>query len=446
MTCHASKNPDSKRSALWIVLGICVLFSAGLHVYFLAMPGFEDDLRWQIHWGKRVDKEGLWKLYEGDYSSRHGKFNHHDIVDYPPVVPLIVGGLVKLAKTLRHPEQIRLMIKITVTVFEIALIAVLSCLVMTQSKAPPGHRLTMTALILLSPGLALATTGWGQIDSLLCLLIVLAFYFGWNNRFWLSTPLILAAVLTKPQGVLALGCYLLMLLWRRKFNAVWIQGACGFVLLVLSILAFRFFCHSDFLGIYQGAVGAFSATSWTAFNIWELIFGDESLHVLDSTKFAGISYRAIGLSLYLATALCAVVSLWKNEQTLENLMLFAGWIYLAFFLFPTEMHGRFLYYGIVLLALPATRNKMLLGAYAMLSVILYLNVEFSMERFAPGMYAEFVMPESMSNGHRVLSAIALGAGMVFFVEIMRPLVAPRMSEASQVDTPAFNKFPDGSRS
>lgn len=397
---------------MWSVLGICVLLSAGLHVYFLAIPGFEDDLRWQVHWGKRVAKEGLWKLYEGDYSARQ-KFSRYDIVDYPPVVPLIVGGLVKLAKTVRHAEQIRLMLKVTVTVFEMALIAVLSCLVMTKSKAPHGHRLIMTALILLSPGLALATTGWGQIDSLFCLLIVLAFYFGWNNRFWLSTPLILAAVLTKPQGVLALGCYFLMLLWRKKFSAFWIQGACGFVLLLLLILAFRFFSHSDFLAIYLGAVGAFPATSWAAFNLWELIFGDESLHVLGSTKFAGISYYAIGLSLYLATALCAVVSLWKSEQTLENLMLFAGCIYLAFFLFPTEIHGRFLYYGVVLLALPATRNKMLLGAYVTLSVILYLNVKFSMERFAPGMY---VIPESMSNTHRVLSAIALGAGVVFFVE------------------------------
>jgi hypothetical protein len=224
-----------------------------------------------------------------------------------------------------------------------------------------------------------------------------------------------------------------MLLWRKKFSAFWIQGACGFVLLLLLILAFRFFSHSDFLAIYLGAVGAFPATSWAAFNLWELIFGDESLHVLGSTKFAGISYRAIGLSLYLATALCAVVSLWKSEQTLENLMLFAGWIYLAFFLFPTEMHGRFLYYGVVLLALPATRNKVLLGAYATLSVILYLNVEFSMERFAPGMYAEFVMPESMSNTHRVLSAIALVAGVVFFIEILPPAsrTTPRRSFASR---------------
>ena len=44
-------------------------------------------------------REGLWKLYEGDYSARQGKFNHHDIVDY---VPLIVGELVKFAKALHR--------------------------------------------------------------------------------------------------------------------------------------------------------------------------------------------------------------------------------------------------------------------------------------------------------------------------------------------------------
>jgi len=52
-------------------------------------------------------------------------------------------------------------------------------------------------------------------------------------------------------------------------------------------------------------------------------------------------------------------------------MLFTGWVFLAFFLLPTQIHGRFLYYGVVLLALPATRKKLLLGAYLALSVILY---------------------------------------------------------------------------
>ena len=189
------------RRAMWIVLGICALFSAVLHIYFLATPGFEDDLRWQIHWGKRVDKEGLWKLYEGDYAARQGKFNHHDIVDYPPVVPLIIGGTVKLAKTIHETAQIRLMIKLIVTIFEVALIAILAWLVLTQSTAPQWRRLFMAGLILVNPGLALATTGWGQIDSLFCLLIVLALYFGWKDWFWLSTPLILLAVLVCTRSL-----------------------------------------------------------------------------------------------------------------------------------------------------------------------------------------------------------------------------------------------------
>jgi Gpi18-like mannosyltransferase len=445
MNGEAGKTQKLDRRATWTVLGACTLLSAVLHIYFLATPGFEDDLRWQINWGKRVSKEGLWKLYEGDYAARQGKFNHHDIVDYPPVVPLIIGGTVKFAKAIRQTSQLRLMIKLIVTIFEIALIAILAWLVLTHSTAPRWRQLFMAGLILVSPGMALATTGWGQIDSLLCLLIVLALYFGWKDQFWLSTPLILLTVLTKPQGVLALGCYFLMLLWRRKYNAFWIQGAVGFLVLVSLIVAFRVSSHSDFLAIYLGAVGAFPATSWTAFNLWELIFGDESMHVLGSATVAGFSYHSLGLALFLFTALCAGLSFWRSRQTLENLMLFTGWIYLAFFLFPTEIHGRFLYYGVVLLALPALRSNMLLGAYVALSVILYFNVNYSMERFAPGMYAEFVMPESMSNGHRVLSFIALVAGALFFVEILRALIAPRLGEVAQADSPALDKFLDGSR-
>jgi Gpi18-like mannosyltransferase len=429
----------------WVIFGLLALLSTCLHVYFLARPGFEDDLRWQIHWGKRVSKEGLWKLYEGDYAGRTGKFNHHDIVDYPPIVPLMLGGVVRLAKVAHQTAHPQFLIKLLVTFFEMLLLATLSWLIATQSSGPPGRKLLVMCAVLLSPGLALATSGWGQIDSLFCLFVVLGLYLGWRDRFWLSTPLILAAVLTKPQGLIALGCYFLMLLWRKKYKAFWIQGACGFMLLVWLIIAFRVRSHSDFLLIYLGAVGAFPATSWTAFNLWELLFGDESLHVLDREKFAGISYHSLGLATYLLSVLCALKAFWKSTRSFENLMLFSGWAYLAFFLFPTEMHGRFLYYGVVLLAVPAVRTKTLTCAYLALSVILYLNVRFSMDRFAPGMYAEFVMPEPTSNFHRVLSLFALAASALFFAEILRWAVPPRVPETPQTDSAALDKFLGGTR-
>jgi Gpi18-like mannosyltransferase len=425
-----------------IVLAICILLSTSLHLWFLALPGFEDDLRWQIHWGRRVAKEGLWKLYDGDYSNRNGRFNHHDIVDYPPVVPLIMGGLVASAKALHQREHLYGIVKFTVTVFEVALITLLFCLVMNQSRAPEWRRLLVGGLILLNPGLALSTTGWGQIDSLLCLSIVLAFYFGWRDRFWLSTPLIFAAVLTKPQGVIALGCYFVMLLSRRKYKAFWVQGACGLALLLSLTVAFRFFSHSNFLDMYFGAVGAFPATSWTAFNFWELIFGDESLHVRDTARLLGVSYHAIGLALFFAALFLAVRWFWKCAQTFEDFLLFGGLVFLGFFLFPTEMHGRFLYYPVVLLALPAARSNLLLGAYLSLSTILYFNVKFSMERFAPGMYAEFVMPESMSNAHRVVSLVALAAGAIFFAEVLRRRGAPSLSEVAQPNSASLDDLLD----
>jgi hypothetical protein len=46
MIRNAGKNPTFRQPAIWTALGICAQFS-GLHIYFLTIPGFEDDLRWQ---------------------------------------------------------------------------------------------------------------------------------------------------------------------------------------------------------------------------------------------------------------------------------------------------------------------------------------------------------------------------------------------------------------
>jgi hypothetical protein len=91
---------------------------------------------------------------------------------------------------------------------------------------------------------------------------------------------------------------------------------------------------------------------------------------------------------------------------------------------------------------PAARSNLLLGAYLSLSTILYFNVKFSMERFAPGMYAEFVMPESMSNSHRVISFIALAAGAIFFAKILRGRVAPSFSEVAQSNSASVDDLLD----
>jgi Gpi18-like mannosyltransferase len=256
------------------------LLSAGLRIYFLSTPGFQDDLRGQLHWGKRVVKEGLFGLYHGDFITRN-KANHDDVVDYPPVVPLLAGGIVAIAKKFRIPQRDTLL-KIAVTLFEIALIALLVRIVLTSPDVPEATRLFMAALLILSPALALTTSCFGQIDSLFCLLFTLALVLESRGALWPAFALMLLAVLTKLQGVLAMGCYFLILLAHRRYVTIFIQAACGFVVLLVLILAFRLGAESDFLAIYTKAIGAYPSTSWTAFNLWWAFLGDQAVGIQDS--------------------------------------------------------------------------------------------------------------------------------------------------------------------
>ena len=152
--------------------------------------------------------------------------NASDVVDYPPVVPLLAGGIVAIAKKFRIPQRDTLL-KIAVTLFEIALIALLVRIVLTSTDVPEPTRLFMAALLILSHALALTTSCFGQIDSLFCLLFALALVLESRGALWPAFALMLLAVLTKLQGVLAMGCYFLILLAHRRYVTIFTQAGAG---------------------------------------------------------------------------------------------------------------------------------------------------------------------------------------------------------------------------
>ena len=60
-----------------------------------------------------------------------------------------------------------------------------------------------------------------------------------RGALWPAFALMLLAVLTKLQGVLAMGCYFLILLAHRRYVTIFTQAACGFVVLLGRIFIFR---------------------------------------------------------------------------------------------------------------------------------------------------------------------------------------------------------------
>jgi Gpi18-like mannosyltransferase len=240
----------------------------------------------------------------------------------------------------------------------------------------------------------------------------------------------LLAVLTKLQGVLAMGCYFLILLAHRRYVTMFTQAACGFVVLLALILAFRLGAESDFLAIYTKAIGAYPSTSWTAFNLWWAFLGDQAVGIQDSAGWGLFSYRAIGFLLFFAAAFAGIAFLFKSKPSLENTMLFCGWLFLAFFLLPTQMHERYLYYGVVLLALPAMKSRLLVAAYLVLNVVLYLNVGYCLDRFLPGTFVPWIAPHLPVALQRALAFAALAGGAAFLFAIVSSLLGRNLNERS----------------
>jgi hypothetical protein len=111
-------------------------------------------------------------------------------------------------------------------------------------------------------------------------------------------------------------------------------------------------------------------------------------------------------------------------------MLFCGWLFLAFFLLPTQMHERYLYYGVVLLALPAMKSRLLLAAYLVLNVVLYLNVGYCLDGFLPGTFVPWIAPHLPVALQRALAFAALAGGVAFFLAIVGSLPGRYLNERS----------------
>jgi hypothetical protein len=108
-------------------------------------------------------------------------------------------------------------------------------------------------------------------------------------------------------------------------------------------------------------------------------------------------------------------------------MLFCGWLFLAFFLLPTQMHERYLYYAVVLLALPAMKSRLLLAAYLVLNVVLYLNVGYTLDRFLPDTFVPWIAPHLPVALQRALAFAALAGGAAFLFAIVSSLLGRNLN-------------------
>ena len=243
-----------------------------------------------------------------------------------------------------------------------------------KSKGIKSAKLGFLAYTL-NPAVVFVDSVWGQTDGLISFFLVLAtFYFLEKKNAIYGFVSCAIALLVKPQALAALPVLLVFSL--KNFSLKKTTLAVLSAIVVVLLLSLPFFLENPILGL-PGLIAKMSNespfTSVMAFNFWAVATG---MWIPDSIKFMGVTYHAWGIILLSLTTLIILFKLYFSKKAPDTLYKYLGLILLAFFIFPTRIHERY-----ILIALPFLLTSALLSGssfrflvYALVSLLSFINI------------------------------------------------------------------------
>lgn len=315
--------------AALLIIGLC------LRLLLSTLPGFKIDTDSWFAWSLRLQETGLSKFYSDQV-----------FTDYTPGYLYILNFLGTIKKWLNLDTQIYLFIlKLPAIISEI----IIGFLVFIILKKKVGINAgSLGALfVLLNLGLIFNSSIWGQIDSLLALLLLTAIYYLDKRKLTTSSIFFTLAFLVKPQAIALAPIYLIYIIKNFSFSnllKIIIPG-----LTLTTILSLPFFPNQPLVSLINRILktaNEYPYTSLFAYNIW----GWVGFWIQDNLKWQDLTYQTWGTILFgIYWIFLFVFALKKNV----NLYLLSALALLAFYFLPTRVHERYLYPAIPFLIISA---------------------------------------------------------------------------------------------
>ena len=375
---------------------IAIVLAVGLVVRLLAavLPGFGVDLGTFQFWSTRLADQGPWNFYSEGFFS-----------DWSPgylYVLWFFGGLDSVFDL--NGDQFWYLLKTPSIAADLASAYLLYRILEGQRD---GIRLGAAALYLLHPVVLLVGPVWGQVDSILAFFLLLTVYYLAQGRTLVAAVVYTTGFLVKPQAVAALPvfafwglrdevCLVLPALSeagsgleraiafaRNLFVRVWPIVAAS--LAAAFVIVFPFFPSNPFgiFGELKDATEVYPYNSFYAYNFWGLTDWLKP----DDLTFWGLTYRSWGIILFAAATLSTIWT-FRDAKGPGLLALATALSVLAFYLFVTRMHERYLFPSLLLLltAGAALKARPVWAVFAVLSVVQFFNVYYAYINFTEDNY------------------------------------------------------------
>jgi hypothetical protein len=361
--------------------------------------------------------------------------------DYPPVVPyfLTLVEAARLAASAAETGPLAVaLVKLPSLLAWAA--AVVLCARLLAPVFGGGEARRAAVFAALCAPLFVNAAVWGQFDGLVAVLILTATALLLAGRAAAAGAVFGAALATKVLGAAALPVAAVWTLRRLGARSLLRAVAAGaLVLLVLStpyVLAGR---GRDVARAYTHAVDYYSRRTMEAYNVWYLLDRAESrwgprppaeVRRDDRPALGPLTYRDLGLGAFAAYVCLACAMVWRRPER-EALVLGAAMSLFAFFMLPTQIHGRYLTAAVPVLAAVAARSRAARVLFVALSataaggqlVELWRSILEHWHRLDPAYFADIRAQRGLVRGAAVLLGVANVALFVWGTAAVRREVA-----------------------
>ncbi len=338
-----------------------------IRIFLFTQPSFQIDMTvWQA-WSARLVEVGPMNFYDTNIWTNYTP----GYLFFLWIIGLLFNGIFNIPF---FSSTFIYLIKFTTTIFDIATaILIFKILKEYRNKSWPILGLI---LYLGNPAIIFNTSVWGQIDGILTFFILLSLYLVTEkHKVSFSSAFLAEAFLIKPQTIAILPLYTLIIFQRFKKNLIKIAVVVFLIFISYSSL---FFPRDIFFGLINLVIKMtkdYSITSLYAFNTWSILGWWQN----DAIKWMGFSYALWGFLMYiLALALIIIPSLIKQNKDKFYFYLLYSLSIIAFYLFPTRVHERYLlpFFAFFLIAALLKRSRLLILIYIIASTINLVNLWF----------------------------------------------------------------------
>ena len=395
---------------------LIIAFSLVIRIFLsVNTEGYMVDVNCFLSWGQTFASVGPAGFYEAT-----------NFCDYPPLYTYVLGLNSLVSGALGSGDAVtRIVFRLIPTACDLWACCILYRLLLNRNVIRGNDALIYLALLAFNPAAILNSAAWGQMDSVLCLLLMCVALLAVDGKWILSLPLYVVSVLVKPQALMLgpLGlCFIIksFISDRESRRPILAGTAFSFVVLAAGVIPFSIRQSPDWLiRLYAGTLGSYPYATVNTANLYYLLGGNWSkvealahpsapvLLGLFSAGYGGywwfragqLKFRTIesaaalvfaaafltmavlgaswawvgGTAMLLAFVI--VLSMAVRGKKTEILCYLGALLFILLYVFGVKMHERYLFPALLLLAAAwvKTGDRRILNVFILFTTTLFIN-------------------------------------------------------------------------